>query len=386
MKYIFFFIITFPVLFFSCNKNDHPKPDNSGMFIKFFGGAKDDVGYAVKESGDGGFVLVGALIPEGRSDKNCYIVKTDADGNKIWDHSFGKEYDEEALDVKVDPAGNYWVAGYQKNAQDSSDFLLLKYSKDGILMDTFSYGIKDRNEIARFVTVTAEGGILLAGTRQQAGSTQLNMYFVKLLADTVAWQKELGLNALYDQVGTVVELPSRDLLWCGTVNRGTETDLRICRTDAYSNLKWDISIGEGDGKNQSGKEIHPTQDGNFIIGGTEISQGSTTALLIKVNEYGTVLWQTAPGGAGIAVNSVYPCSDGNYVLAGEKEKDYLLMQTDQEGNFRWEKRYGGGGTDKASRVVQTGDNGFLLIGTVYVANNTLLGVIKTDPQGEVNRK
>ncbi len=386
MKNIFLLLLSSTVLLTACNKNGTPKPDHSGMFIKFFGGAKYDTGYSVKESGDGGFVIVGSMIGVERSDKNCYIVKTDADGNKLWEQNFGVDlYDEEATDVHVDGQGNYLVAGYSKNSKDSSDFLLLKYSKDGLLMHTATYGLANRNEMAQFISVTADGGILLAGSRQQANSTQLNMFVVKVSMDTITWQKDLGLNALYDQIGTIVELPNSNLLWCGTVNRNAETDLRITMTDAHSNLKWDLSIGEGDGKSQSGKQIQLTTDGNFIVGGTELSGEGSMPLLAKINAFGTLLWQTQPGGLGGAVNSVYPTSDGGYILAGEKDSDYLLMQTDASGALTWEKNYGGKGIDRASRVIQSGD-GFLVIGTVFVSNNTLMGLIKTDNKGEASKQ
>jgi hypothetical protein len=385
MKF-FVWTMSIAMLLFSCNKNNHPKPDHSGMFIKFFGGAKEDAGYSVKESGDGGYIIVGSTTVKGREDKNSYIVKTDSDGNKIWDNSFGDVYDEEALDVKLDSEGNYLVVGYKKNDKDSSDFLLLKYSREGVLLWNFSYGLPERNEQARFVTTTSEGGVLIAGTRQQAVGSQMNMYLVKLNEDTVAWQKDLGLNALYDEIGTVVELPDNDLLWCGTVNRGNETDLRISRSSAYSNLKWDLSIGEADGKNQQGKEIQLVTDGNFIIGGTETTDAGHTGLLVKVNEYGTVFWQTQPGGLGTTVNSVYPSSDGGYILAGQKEDNYLLLKTNSDGNLSWEKQYGGSGVDNASKVIGLSNGGYMLIGTVFVANNTLIGLMSTDQQGEVNKK
>ena len=386
MKHIFLTFCSISILLFSCNKNDKPKPDHSGLFIKFFGGAKNDAGYSVKESGDGGFVIVGSTVAPGKTDKDCYVVKTDADGNKIWDRTFGDQYDQEGFDVKVDRQGNYIVAGYWKNIKDSTDFMVLKYNRDGALVDTFFYGLPDRNEIAKFVTITSDGGILIAGTRQQAVGMQVNMFVVKTNNDTVTWQKDLGLNALYDQMGTIVELPNTNLLWCGTVNRGLETDLRITMSDAYSNLKWDLSIGEGDGKNQEGKEIHTTDDGNFIVGGSEISPEGNKVLLAKINEFGTVLWQTYPGGAGRTANSVYPCSNGGYILAGQVEENYMLMQTDGSGNMSWEKNYGGTGLDQASRVVETADKGFLVVGTIYAANNTLMGLFKTDDKGEINKK
>jgi hypothetical protein len=386
MKKNLFLLIGCFIFLSGCNKNDKAKPDHSGLFIKFFGGAKSDDGFSVKESGDGGFVIVGSSINDKEQDKNLYIVKTDSDGNKIWDYKFGGAYDQEGFDVKVDANGNYLVAGSTKDSTGLGDFLVLQYSKDGILMKTFVYGQPDRNEVAKFITITSDGKVLVAGSKQQLAGPHINMYLLKTNLDTLVWEKDLGIAALYDTIGTIVEMPDKNLLWCGTVSRGNETDVRISMTDEYSNLNWDYSIGEGDGMSQTGKEIQATSDGNYIIGGSQTSGGSSSAFLVKVNPLGTVLWKSQPGGNGKTINSVASCSDGGFILTGTNNNDYLLLKTDADGGESWEKTYGGSGLDKASKVIQTGDGGFLMIGTVTISNNTTLGLMKANSKGEITKK
>jgi hypothetical protein len=385
MKYSLLLSIICFVLLCSCHKNDTAKPDHSGLFIKFFGDAKNGSGFSVKESGDGGYIIVGSVIPDGRQDKDLYIVKTDADGNKIWDNKYGDIYDQEGSDVKIDNAGNFLVAGYTTAKNDSTDFLVLQYNKDGILLKTFIYGQADRNEAAKFISTTSDGGVLVAGSIEQLSSKQINMYLVKTNLDTLIWQKSIGLNTLYNSIGTIVEMPSKNLLWCGTVNRGNETDLRITSTDEYSNLNWDYSIGENNGINESGMEIQPTTDGNYIIGGTQISGGNSSALLVKIDSLGTSLWQTQPGGSGKIINSVYPSKDGGFVLAGSMSDNYLLMKTDGNGGESWEQNYGGNQVDQANKVIQTSDGGYLMIGTVTVSNHTLLGLMKMNNNGKLSK-
>jgi hypothetical protein len=379
-----FLLFSLLLLFTTCNKNNTPKPDHSGMFIKFFGSAQDDAGFSVEATGDGGFVIVGSTITDGRQDKDLYIVKTDADGNKIWDQKYGGLYDEEGLDVKVDKHGNFLVGGYVKNKKDSSNCLIVKFDRNGNLLNQFNFGLSKYNEVANFISIDEDENILVAGSRES--QTEKNMYMAKVTMDSIVWQRELGLNGLYDDIGTIVETPSHDILWCGTTTNGNYTDVRICFTDSHSNLYWSYTLGQGDDYNQSGMEVQATREGNYIIAGKQSdASGNNTVYLAKINPLGTLLWSKQPGGFGKSANAVCATSDGGYVIAGSADNDYLVMKVDSEGNELWEHTYGGKGKDRAEKIIQTRDNDFLLIGTVYIANNYALGLIKTNAKGMLDK-
>jgi hypothetical protein len=386
MRKTFLFFVGWLVFLCACHQKDTPNPDHSGLFIKFFGGAKNGSGFSVKESGDGGYIIVGSVIEDNQTDKDLYLVKTDANGNKIWDNTYSGVNNQEGLDVTVDNAGNYLVAGYTTAANDSTNCLVLQYTNTGVLLKTFISGQSNVNERAHFIRVTSDGNILVAGSQQLQGSSsgQLSMFILKTNLDTLIWQKSIGLNALYNAIGTIVETPAKNLLFCGTVNRGNETDVRISMTDPLGNLRWDYSIGENDGISERGMQLQATLDGNYIIGGTQKVGSDSSALLIKIDSLGNALWATQPGGAGKAVYSVFPTTDGGYILAGTASNNYLLMKTDDKGNEGWEQHYGGGESDQANKVIQTSDGGYLMIGTVYVANHTVLGLMKTNSSGKLN--
>ena len=382
----YFLLFPIIVLFSTCNKNNTPKPDHSGMFMKFFGGAYNDAGFSVEQTSDGGFVIVGSTISEGRIDKDVYLVKTDTDGNKVWERKYGGLYDEEGLDIKIDKAGNFFVAGYVKNKKDSSDCLLLKFDKSGLLLKSFIIGLQAYNEEAKFITLDEEKNILIAGTREKSENGQKNMYMVKTNMDSVIWERELGLHGLYNDIGTVVETSDHKFLWCGTTSNGNYTDVRICLTDRYSNLYWSYVLGEGDEYSQSANEIRATQDDNYIIAGTQKDlKSNISAYLAKVSPTGELLWSKQPGGQGKSINSVYPLNDGGFVMAGISKEDYLLMKTDQEGNEIWERTYGGNGKDEAKKIIQTTDSDLLVIGTVFISNNYALGLLKTNAKGLINK-
>jgi hypothetical protein len=51
-------------------------------WIKTFGGPNSNDGNSVQQTSDGGYVIIGS------TDSDGWLVKTDAAGNKVWDHTF----------------------------------------------------------------------------------------------------------------------------------------------------------------------------------------------------------------------------------------------------------------------------------------------------------
>jgi hypothetical protein len=96
------------------------------------------------------------------------------------------------------------------------------------------------------------------------------------------------------------------------------------------------------------------------------------------------------------LNSLYPTSDGGYILAGNTNQgtgggtqgsDVWLVKTDGTGNMEWQKTYDGGDSDVSwSRdVYQTSDGGYIIYALTlsYGAGRTDVWIIKTDANGDI---
>ena len=93
------------------NENDIKLTSGSG-WIKTFGGTGNDMGYSVQQASDGGYIIMGKTCSFGAGDSDFWLIKTDSNGNKEWDRTFGGiNYDVGYL-VQQTSDGGYIIIGY----------------------------------------------------------------------------------------------------------------------------------------------------------------------------------------------------------------------------------------------------------------------------------
>lgn len=140
-------------------------------------------------------------------------------------------------------------------------------------------------------------------------------------------------------------------------------------------------------------DISVTTDGGFIVAGDTLSFGSggNDVWLLKLDTEGQVVWQKTYGGAQHDyANAVAQTSDGGYIVAGYTYSagaggsDWVILKLDADGNFEWQKTYGGAYYDSANSVKQTSDGGYIIAGSVYAAEyKDDIALLKLDSSGNI---
>ena len=98
-----------------------------------FGGPDWDWAHSVQQTADGGFIIAGETFSFGAGAQDSWLVKTDAAGNKEWDRTFGGTGWEDARSVQQTADGGFIFAG--RFCVVHPDFWLVKVAPEGVLPD-----------------------------------------------------------------------------------------------------------------------------------------------------------------------------------------------------------------------------------------------------------
>jgi len=297
------------------------KTDSNGTkeWDGMFGGGLCDTARSVRQTSDGGYIIAGTTQSFGAGSHDAWLIKTDSNGTKEWDKTFGSSGYEEGYSVQQTTDGGYILSGFAFSMASHGDGLLVKTDSDGNEEWYKMIGDDSGRQDARSVQQTNDGGYIVAG---EASS----------------------LGALY-------------------------YDLWLAKTDMNGTVEWSKQFaGLGDDHAYS---VQQTSDGGYVIvGHTKPMPGSTEAWLIKTDSNGTEEWNKTFGGSrSDKAYSVQQTSDGGYIVAGATASfgdggyDVWLIKTDSNGNQEWNKTFGGSSSyDHGRSVQQTSDGGYVVAG------------------------
>ena len=246
------------------------KTDSNGesQWQKTFGGLYFDYGRAVQQTTDGGFIITGGTSYIIGGDYDVYLIKTDSNGVSQWQKTFGGNGSDSAESVQQTTEGGFIIAGrtYSFGA-GSSDVYLIKTNSDGnsLWQKTFG-GIS--GDLGYEVRQTIDDGFIITG------STVCDTYLVKTdSAGNLLWQKNFGGSDL-DYGYSVQQTYDGGFIIAGeTISYGAGNyDVYIIKTDPNGESQWEKTFG-GSGWD-SAESIQQTVDGGFVIAGSTNSFGA----------------------------------------------------------------------------------------------------------------
>ncbi len=339
--------------------------DGNVLWDKRYGGFREDRLWSIIPMTDGGYLLGGESRSgigadrtwDNRGERDFWIVKIDATGNKIWDRAYGGTGDEELRKIVPLPNGQFWLAGFSNSPQSfeksmnafngSGDFWCVKIDQNGTPLGDYSFGGDGLDRLFD-ATMTADGNLLLVGPSESNPSFSKTAPFY-------------GLNDMW-------------------AVKCSQSGVPI----------WDASFGGN--KEDVAQRITKTKDGGYILIGQSTSDkmsGNKTAdhfggddiYIVKISD-GTTgptkVWDRAFGGTSSDQGyCVAETSLGNLQIIGESSslpdasnktspviggKDFWFLMADNNGNKLWDETLGGISDDGAKYIMAAHDYGIIMAG------------------------
>ncbi len=110
------------------------KTDAGGdtLWTRKIGGAGDEGGVG-QQTSDGGYIIAGSTTSFGSGSADAYLLKTDSDGNKVWEKAFGGISDDQGNHLELTSDGGFVITGITTSF-GSGDVYLIKTDSNGVVM------------------------------------------------------------------------------------------------------------------------------------------------------------------------------------------------------------------------------------------------------------
>jgi hypothetical protein len=243
---------------------------NAVLWEKTYGGTLDDCAKSIVLCGDGGYLLAGFTKSFGSGDLDMFLVKTDSNGNLLWNMTYGGAKDDAANSLISISDGGYVLAGYTNSDVENQSTWIVKVDSLG----NMQWNTVCSGQAATFITKTNEGGYAL--TVEQSNAYEL----VKLdSTGQVQWSQTYPAPSYSGRAQSVVQSSDGGYAVTGWIMDQTENNSTwLLKTDFSGILQWSKTyVGLG------AYCIVQTNGGGYALTGDR-------AFLIVTDSAGNVLW------------------------------------------------------------------------------------------------
>lgn len=337
------------------------------VFQKVYPSTFDKTSRDVLPTADGGYLLTGYTNNSVITDADLYVMKTDAQGNFVWEKSFGGNKPEYSYNMTATSDGNYFIVGYSQSFGGGDyDIYLIKIDPAGTLLWQKTYG-GFGNEEGREIVPTSDGNYIIVGTTTSGTPTQ-DATLIKIdLAGTVLWQKYYGGTG--KEFGNSVKqcLDGGFILGGQTYSSGSNGDTYVVKTDAAGNITWTNTYGTP--LSDEAVSILENSDGTFTFAVRDSTASEDVNVrIIKTNATGTVIWNKTYGSTlKDTPKSICKTADGGYFVGaisrsfGWINPQMWLIKLNGAGDSSWTANFGGADHEHCYKAKEW-DNGYLSVG------------------------
>lgn len=310
------------------------------LWSKTYGGQGDDVGHSIVRTADGGYAIVGYSDSFDNGYGDVYLVRTDASGNLLWNKTYGKSNYDSGMALVQTRDGGFALAGLTcpHDTDDWTYLYLVRTDADGNMLWNQTYG--GNGDYTPYSLVqTSDGGYAIVGARELFDNSPADAYLIRTDANgNLLWGKTYGGPGI-DSCHGLVQMSDGGFALSGFTNATGEAlqHAYLVRTDASGNMLWNKTY-KGSGSSYAWS-LALTSDGGFIAAGYTCPADISSAgvYLVRTDASGNMLWNGTYGGyGGYSVFegwSIVGAADGSYVIAGlispsfDALKQMFLLET-----------------------------------------------------------
>ena len=253
------------------------------IWIRTFGGINSDYGRSIQQVFNDGYIIIGTTASFG-DNNDVWLIKTDVQGNKEWDKTFGGSNDDFGSCIQQTIDGGYIIVGWTNSfGGGNNDAWLIKTDVQGNKEWDKTFGGND-TDIGYSVQQTIDGGYIITGWTRSFGLGNNDVWLIKTdVQGNEEWNKPLGGN-LFERGYSVQQTIDGGYIIAGWTNSFGDGnyDVWLIKTDTEGNEEWNKLFGGSD--SDRGYSVQQTENAEYVITGwtKSFGNGNNDAWLIKV--------------------------------------------------------------------------------------------------------
>ena len=277
-------------------------------------------------------------------------------------------------------SGSIVLVGYTGRV-DGGDVFVALLDENGNIRWQQTYGGSEA-DYAYDAVLDSNGNIVIVGSTRSYNlkkEEQLWVLRINPVNGDLIWQKSYSE---FSKGSAITTAPNGDLLIIADNNV-------IIRMDKNGKIKWAKGIYNG-----HLETITVTPNGDIIVAGFTESFGAgyDDVWVLRLDSEGNVKWQKTYGGRGSDwANAVAIAPNGDVIVAGYTKSfgagsyDVWVLRLDANGNVKWQKTYGGSGLDGATAVAVAPNGDVIVVGSTdsFGAGYDDVWVLRLDSEGNV---
>lgn len=337
---------------------------------KSFGGSEDDEAKSIVQTKDGGFVIVGKTESKGAGKSDVWLIKLNAAGEIDWDKTFGGAKDDEGFSIINTKEGGFAFAGFTESVgKGSSDFLVVNLDFTGKELWNISYG-GPKADNANKIIQCFDGNFIVIGSTKSRGAGSTDYWVIKTSGtDKLIWKKNYG-GGKKDNPNSIIQMADSGFVVIGNSHSFSTvgSDAWLVKINKTGRAKAKMNYGGND--YDVANSIIATEDGYVFAGATMTeTKGFFDIWIVGLNSNFEKTWTNQWGDKkDEKLEVIIETNDSCYVMAGYTQSygaggyDGWIIKLDKNGKKIWEKTIGGDKDDKIFDMIQTKDGSLVICG------------------------
>jgi len=270
---------------------------NPGWFKNIGSNEYNNCAFTIEETSDGGYILTGLTQQFGAGSYDFWLIKTDSNGNEQWNKTYGGASEDWGFYSQIIDGGYIITGATMSYGSGSYDCWLIKTDSNGNELWNKTYGGPSSDQ-GNAVQQTSDGYIII-GSTSTFGDDIDDTWLIKTdLNGNEQWNKTwpgaLTAGSLYEikkmRGGISIQQTTGGYVFTGITDENDNLDAFLIKTDTNGNQQWKKTFGQTD--IDEAFWVNLTSDGGFIIGGITKSYGTNEkdGWLIKTDSNGNEQW------------------------------------------------------------------------------------------------